>query len=94
MRPTCFPNIALVAPTRSYCIFLAGLAGIRWFFHIILHGEHIIVLYAVSECLDGHFRSEHLILNTLGLPYKIIDILEQTAGDLIVGPGVLAVLVK
>lgn len=52
------------------------------------------MLDAVGEGLDGHFRSEHIILNTLRLPYKIVDVLEQTAGDLIVGPGVLAVLVK
>ena len=52
------------------------------------------MLYAVGERLDGHFRSKHLILNTLVLPYKIVDVFEETPGDLIVGLGVLAVLVK
>ena len=94
VRPIGLSNAALIAIDRSHCIFLAGLGRVGWLFDVVLHREHVVVLDAVGERLDGHFRSEHIILNALGLPYKIVDVLEQTAGNLVVGPGVLAVLVE
>lgn len=52
------------------------------------------MLNAIGECLDGHFRSKHIILYALGLPYKIIDILEEAPRDLIMRFGVFAVLIE
>ncbi len=64
------------------------------FFDIILDGEHIIVLDAVGECLDGHFRGELYLLPVFILLDEVVDVAGKTSTDLEMRLIVLPVLIE
>lgn len=65
-----------------------------WFFNVILNREHIIMLNAVSECFNSHFRSEGISFSMLILPNKIMNIPCQTDTNFSVCFWILTVFIE
>ena len=70
-----------------WCIFIG-------FFHIILNRKHVIVLYAISESLYCHFRSEHCIFPLRIFSNEILNIFSKRCADLEMRLSVFSVLVE
>lgn len=52
------------------------------------------MLYAVSECLNGHFRGENIIFSILIFPDEIVNVPSKTTTDLAVSLLVLSVFIE
>lgn len=77
----------------SYVLFLGWRIFIG-FFHIILYRKHVIMLYAISESLYCHLRSEHCIFPLCIFSNKILDIFSKGCTDLEMRLSVFSVLVE